>query len=123
MALTSNLAALILGNTTITRPDGLGVHGHEDGGLSGKPLFDLSTQVLKRFAQQAKGRIPLIGVGGISNAEDVIIKLKAGASLVQLYSALVFKGPMLVQTILEGLIDQAKQDGLTSITDWIGQDL
>lgn len=123
VAVARKLAALIISNTTLERPEGLGPFGDETGGLSGRPLFDLSTGVLKNAAKEANKRIPLIGVGGISSADDVIIKLKSGASLVQLYSALVFKGPQLVRTINRDLTARLKSDGLTSITEWIGANL
>jgi dihydroorotate dehydrogenase len=94
---------VIISNTTISRPQSLSENAHEIGGLSGAPLFDLSTQRLAQFYLCTEGKIPLIGVGGISNAEQALEKICAGASLLQIYSALVFKGPALVNDILEGL--------------------
>ncbi|MEO9167691.1 MAG: dihydroorotate dehydrogenase (quinone), partial [Aestuariivirga sp.] len=78
-------------------------HASETGGLSGKPLFELSTQCLAQFHQMSGGKIPLIGVGGISDAKTALAKFKAGASLVQLYSALVYRGPSLVREICNGI--------------------
>jgi dihydroorotate dehydrogenase len=94
---------VILTNTTLAR-EGLASHlAREAGGLSGRPLFDLSTQTLARFYLMTGGRIPLVGAGGIASAEDALAKIHAGASLLQLYSALVFKGPALIHEILSGL--------------------
>ena len=94
---------VIISNTTISRPLLHSPHAKELGGLSGAPLFDLSTLQLARFYSLTEGKIPLIGVGGISNAEQAWSKICAGASLLQLYSALVFQGPELVQEILAEL--------------------
>jgi dihydroorotate dehydrogenase len=99
----SAVDGVIISNTTISRPPLQSRHAQETGGLSGVPLFDLSTQQLARFYGLTKGKIPLIGVGGISNAEQAWSKICAGASLLQLYSALVFQGPELLQEILDGL--------------------
>jgi len=97
---------VIISNTTISRPALRSDHAKETGGLSGKPLFQLSTRCLKDFHAMSGGKIPLIGVGGISDAETALAKINAGASLVQLYSALVYQGPSLVKSICAGL-DQA----------------
>ena len=91
------LDGLIVSNTTIAR-EGLvsGLHAHETGGLSGAPLFAMSTEVLREMYRLTKGRLPIIGVGGIGSGEDAYRKIRAGASLVQLYSALTYEGPALV---------------------------
>ena len=94
---------VIISNTTLSRPPLKSIHASETGGLSGKPLFELSTQCLAQFHQMSGGKIPLIGVGGISDAETALAKFKAGASLIQLYSALVYKGPSLVREICDGV--------------------
>jgi dihydroorotate dehydrogenase len=92
--------ALIISNTTIARPDTLkSPHKGEGGGLSGAPLFEASTKVLSEFYAASAGRIDLIGVGGIGNGAQAYAKIRAGAKAVQLYSALVFKGPQLVTEI------------------------
>ncbi|MDX1736977.1 MAG: quinone-dependent dihydroorotate dehydrogenase, partial [Alphaproteobacteria bacterium] len=101
LALEMNIDGLIVSNTTISRPDSLkhkDVAG-EQGGLSGKPLFELSTRILSDVYQRVDGKIPLIGVGGIASGRDAYQKIRAGASLVQLYSALVYQGPSLVGSI------------------------
>jgi dihydroorotate dehydrogenase len=107
---------VIISNTTISRPLLQSGTASEQGGLSGAPLFDLSTQKLAQFYLCTEGKIPLIGVGGISNAEQAWEKLCAGASLLQIYSALVFQGPALVDDILEGL----SQKSFTSLDEVIG---
>jgi dihydroorotate dehydrogenase len=97
---------VIISNTTLSRPQLHSVHASETGGLSGAPLFDLSTQRLAQFYLYTDGKIPLIGVGGIASAEQAWSKICAGASLLQIYSALVFKGPTLVLDILQGLAEK-----------------
>lgn len=91
------------------------------GSISGRPLFKLSTQKLERMYKLTKGSVPLIGVGGIFTAEDAYAKILAGASLVQLYTALTYKGSGVVDEIHEGLVDLLKRDGYKSISDAVGQ--
>ncbi|MDV7341374.1 quinone-dependent dihydroorotate dehydrogenase [Terasakiella sp. A23] len=120
----TGIDGLIVSNTTIERPDSLrSADKGEGGGLSGQPLFEPSTQVLREIAKQVDGRIPLVGVGGISNADQAYAKIRAGASLVQLYSALVYGGLELVGEINRGLVDRLKADGFDNITKAIGADL
>ncbi len=97
---------MIVSNTTVTRPDALARHraGLETGGLSGRPLFALSTRMLAETFLRVEGQFPLIGAGGVEDAQTAWAKVEAGASLVQLYSALVFGGPTLVGTIKGGLL-------------------
>lgn len=115
--------ALIVSNTTIERPADLKSRfASETGGLSGAPLFAPSTAILRQFAIRTQGRLPLIGVGGIASGQDAYAKIRAGASLVQLYSALIYQGPKLVQQIKTDLLNCLKQDGFTSITQAIGAD-
>ncbi len=109
--------AVILSNTTISRPRLKSVHGVEAGGLSGKPLFDLSTQQLELFHKMTAGKIPLIGVGGVSDVETAWAKIRAGASLIQLYSALVYQGPALIGEICKGLEQKLKAGGLANLRD------
>jgi len=100
VALSGAIQGLIVGNTTVARPAGLrGRHKSEVGGLSGRPLFAPSTAVLAEMYRLTEGRVPLIGVGGIASAEDAYVKIRAGASLLQLYTALVYQGPALIQAI------------------------
>lgn len=111
---------VILTNTTISRPPLQSAGATEQGGLSGQPLFDLSTRQLAHFYRLTEGRIPLVGVGGIGSAEQAWSKITAGASLLQLYSALVFHGPRLVTDILEGLRLRLQQHGLASLSQAVG---
>ncbi|WP_343560659.1 quinone-dependent dihydroorotate dehydrogenase [Kiloniella sp. b19] len=124
VALASKLGGLIVSNTTIARPESLrSAHAGETGGLSGAPLFEASTQVLETFYRLTKGEVPLVGVGGVSSAEQAYTKIKKGASLVQLYSALVYGGPELVNDILRGLITLLRQDGFASVQEAVGSDV
>ncbi len=120
-ALAAAIDGLIIGNTTISRPSEIPEYlAKEAGGLSGKPLFALSTAILRQMHKLTKGQIPLIGVGGISSAEDAYKKIRAGASLVQLYTALVYEGPMLVAKINEGLAERLRRDGFASLSAAVG---
>ena len=114
--------AIIISNTTIARPDTLKSRSKgEAGGLSGAPLFEPSTEILKEFYTASKGKIDLIGVGGISSGAQAYAKIRAGAKAVQLYSALVFQGPGLVTEINRDLKLRLKADGFRSITEAVGQ--
>jgi dihydroorotate dehydrogenase len=115
------LEAIIVGNTTISRPDSLrSRHKGETGGLSGAPLMALSTTVLGRFHQAASGRIALIGAGGIASGVDAYAKVRAGASAVQLYSALVYEGAGLIGRIARDLAARLEADGFASVGDAVG---
>jgi len=114
--------ALIVSNTTITRPTLRSVHAGETGGLSGAPLTELSLNRLRDFRQLLGARLPLIGVGGIANADQAYARIRAGASLVQLYSALVYEGPYLATCINSGLKALMTRDGVANIADIIGID-
>lgn len=123
VALDRKLAGLIVGNTTLSRPESLrSAHRKETGGLSGKPLFELSTTVLKKTYRLAGGALPLIGVGGVSDAKSAYAKIRAGASLVQLYSAMVYEGPDLAARIARALPDLLAADGLARVVDAVGAD-
>ncbi|ANY19055.1 Dihydroorotate dehydrogenase (quinone) [Tsuneonella dongtanensis] len=119
-ALDNGIAGLIVSNTTVSRPHLRSVHAGEAGGLSGAPLRDLALDQLRRFRSVAGSELPLIGVGGIASAEDAWARIRAGASLVQLYSALVYEGPGLARTIVRGLERLMKRDGFVSIADAVG---
>jgi dihydroorotate dehydrogenase len=92
----------------------------EAGGLSGAPLFDLATRQLAQFYLATSGRLPLIGVGGIADAESAWTKIRAGASLLQIYSALVYKGPVLIADILEGLDARLREQGYCVLEGAVG---
>jgi dihydroorotate dehydrogenase len=112
--------AIIATNTTLDR-DGLnGPHAQEKGGLSGAPLFEKSTRVLAQLSALTDGEIPLIGVGGIASPEDAYAKICAGASAVQLYTALVFNGLSLVRDIALGLDDLLARGGFANVSEAIG---
>ena len=116
----SRIDAVIATNTTVTR-DGLhSEHVHETGGLSGAPLFEMSTQVLAQFATHLDEEVPLIGVGGIGNAQQAYAKIKAGATAVQLYTALVYDGFSLVNKIARDLDILLEKDGFDHISQAVG---
>lgn len=117
---TGRIDALIIGNTTLSRPALRSELGSEAGGLSGAPLAALALQRLRDFRQASGGSLPLIAAGGIANAEQAWMRIKAGASLVQLYSALVYQGPGLARTIAKGLPALMARDGFATIADAIG---
>ena len=121
VALEAGIDGLIVANTTVERPAGLvSRHAGEPGGLSGRPLFAPSTAVLADIYRLTQGRLPLIGVGGVASAADAYAKIRAGASLVQLYTALVFDGPALVGRINQGLAELLRRDGFGSVGEAIG---
>ncbi|WP_025899981.1 quinone-dependent dihydroorotate dehydrogenase [Sneathiella glossodoripedis] len=123
VALAMKLDGLIATNTTITRPDTLtSTQKGETGGLSGAPLKALSERVVKDMYQLTGGEIPIIGVGGIASAEDAYSRIRAGASLVQLYSAMVYHGPFLAHKIALGLAGLLKADGYKSVSEAVGVD-
>lgn len=123
VALESGIDGLIVSNTTITRPETLrSAHKAETGGLSGAPLFEASTEMLRRFHAKVGHQMPLIGVGGIASGADAYAKIRAGASLVQLYSSLVYEGPGLVARIKTDLVKLLRQDGFASVAEAVGAD-
>ena len=112
------LSGLIVSNTTVDRPETLvSKHKAETGGLSGAPLKEKSTRVLKEFHDVVGERLDLIGAGGIDCADDVLAKVRAGAQAVQLYSALVFHGPMLVRRIKAELVARMAASGVLSVAE------
>lgn len=114
---------LIATNTTITRPSGLqDSHRDESGGLSGKPLFEPSTRVLGQLYKLTGRALPLVGVGGVASGAAAYAKIRAGASLVQFYTALVYEGPDLVRAIKRDLADLLRRDGFTSVQAAVGAD-
>lgn len=119
-AMANGIDGLIISNTTIERKTLQSQFANEAGGLSGKPLFTPSTAMLKTFYQLTNGKLPLIGVGGISSGEDAYAKIKAGASLVQLYSALIYEGFGLVNSITKELNTYLTRDGFTSVSEAVG---
>jgi len=122
VAIDKGLGALIVSNTTISRPPLKSRHAGEAGGLSGAPLRELAQQRLRDFRKATGGAIPLIGVGGIASAEDAWARIRAGASLVQVYSAMVFEGPGLAQRIVDGLEALLRRDGFSCLAEAVGTD-
>nr|WP_146586307.1 quinone-dependent dihydroorotate dehydrogenase [Puniceibacterium confluentis] len=122
VATASAIAGIIATNTTLSR-DGLrSPLAHEAGGLSGQPLFDRSTRVLARLSALVGPGMPLIGVGGVGSADQAYAKIRAGASAVQLYSALVYGGLSLVKDIAEGLDRLLMRDGFANVSEAVGTD-
>ena len=122
MSLANNVKGLIISNSTIKRPSSLiSSYKNEFGGLSGKPIFLNSTIVLKKMYSLTNGQIPLIGVGGISNGYECYEKIKSGASLVQLYTALVYHGPKMINGIIKELNGLILTDGFKNISEAIGK--
>ena len=123
-ALKRGIDGLIVSNTTTARPASLQetALAKETGGLSGRPLFEPSTRILAQTALRVAGRLPLIGVGGIDSAESAWAKIRAGASLVQLYSALVYKGPALIGDIKRGLLRELDKAALPDLRQAVGRD-
>ena len=123
------LAGIIATNTTIRR-DGLKTQrlstgnlvAQEAGGISGVPVRQRSTEVIRFIYQETQGQLPIIGVGGIFTAEDAWEKITAGASLVQVYTGWIYEGPWMVRRVLEGLLQKLDEQGLKSIQDAIGSD-
>ena len=121
VAVSSGISGIIISNTTLSRPGNLlDAKRGEAGGLSGAPLFELSTQKLAQTFLAAKQRIPIIGVGGVDSAETAYTKVKAGASLIQLYTALIYKGPRLFTEINKGLSEALKNDNIEHISEAVG---
>jgi dihydroorotate dehydrogenase len=109
---------IVVSNTTVARPDGLkSPFRAEAGGLSGAPLFEPSTRALRAFAEAARGGLALIGAGGVSSGDEAYAKLRAGASAVQLYSALVYEGPGLVARIQRDLAARLRAEGFSSVAE------
>jgi dihydroorotate dehydrogenase len=119
-AIDHGLDAIIVSNTTVSRPPLKSRFAGEQGGLSGEPLKPLALDALRRFASAGGGAIPLIGCGGIANAEDAWERIRAGASLVQLYTAMVFEGPRIARRIACGLAAKLEEAGYSSIGEAVG---
>jgi len=123
VALATGIDGIVIANTTVARPPGLrSPASGETGGLSGCPLFAPSTTLLGEIYRLTEGRLPLVGVGGVASAADAYAKIRAGASLVQLYTALVFAGPALLGQIKTGLAELLRRDGFASVADAVGAD-
>ena len=123
-AIKNDISGIILTNTTNSNKDKLiSDFKKEEGGLSGEPLQQISTNMIKKFYKQLNGKIPIIGVGGVNSGKSAYEKIIAGASLLQLYTGLVYKGPSIVKNIKKELIQILKAEGLNNIKDAIGKNL
>jgi dihydroorotate dehydrogenase len=120
IAVDKGLGALIVSNTTITRPPLNSPQAGEGGGLSGAPLRALALERLRDFRKATGGQMPLVGVGGIASADDAWERIRAGASLVQLYSAMTYAGPGIARSVTKGLERLMRRDGYTSIAEAVG---
>ena len=124
VAIEAGAAGIVATNTTLSRE---GVEGHpnarEQGGLSGAPLERRATEAVRRCALRARGRVPIVGAGGVMSAEDAYAKIRAGASLVQVYTGLIYGGPAFVRNVNEGLARLLARDGYARIADAVGADL
>ena len=120
-SLDAGISGLIISNTTVSRPNEL-LSGNavRRGGLSGNPLASMSYEMLSRVYKITCGSIPLVAGGGISSAQDAYGRIRAGASLIQIYTALIYRGPQLVTEIVDGLVELLKLDGFSSISDAVG---
>ncbi|MCA8878902.1 MAG: quinone-dependent dihydroorotate dehydrogenase [Rhodobacteraceae bacterium] len=120
VALSSSIDGIVATNTTLARAGLRSRHAGQAGGLSGKPLFDRSTRVLAQLNRLTHGQLPLIGVGGVASAEDAYAKIRAGASAVQLYTALTYEGLNLVPRIALGLDALLERDGFATVAEAVG---
>lgn len=122
LSLAHGLDGLIVTNTTLSRPASLkSRYKHEAGGLSGRPLFALSTETLRKAYRFTEGKIPLIGVGGVASADDAWEKIRAGASLVQIYSALIYQGLEMIPRVVRELSERVEREGFANIREVIGK--
>ena len=121
VAIKNDISAIVLTNTTIGNRDNLVSESREEGGLSGEPLQKISTNIIKKFYKQLNGKIPIIGVGGISSGKTAYEKIIAGASLLQLYTGFVYRGPLTAKDIKKELIQILKDEGLKNIKDAVGR--
>lgn len=119
-AIDHGVDALIIANTTVSRPPLASSLAGEAGGLSGEPLAPLALAALRKFRSAGGGQLPLIGAGGITSAEDAWQRIRAGASLVQLYSAMVYEGPGIARRIADGLARKLRREGMESIAEAVG---
>jgi dihydroorotate dehydrogenase len=121
-AIDHGIDAIIVSNTTVSRPALKSRHASESGGLSGAPLKALALDTLRKFRRASGGEMVLIGAGGIANADDAWERIRAGASLIQLYSAMVYEGPRIARHIARGLAQRLKNEGFASVGEAVGSE-
>lgn len=117
------VSGIIATNTTIARPGLTSPHRDEAGGLSGRPLKDRSTAVIRRIYEKTGGQVPIIGVGGIENGDDAYAKIRAGATMVEIYTSFIYGGPVKVREIQERLRELLKKDGFSHVSQAVGIDV
>lgn len=123
VALKNKVDGLIVSNTTISRPDSLkSSNKSESGGLSGGPVKEVSTLAIRDMYRLTKGQIPIVGVGGVSNGQDAYEKIRAGASLVQLYTSFIYQGPPVAYSVASELADILRNDGFNNVSEAVGID-
>lgn len=122
VARSTGINGVIATNTTLSRDGLTSPHRDQAGGLAGQPLFEKSTRVLAHLSQMLDGTVPIIGVGGVGSAQQAYDKIRAGASAVQLYTALVYGGLSLVGEIAQGLDTLLERDGFANVADAVGTD-
>ena len=121
LSLKTKINGIILTNTSDKNRDKLQDNKKsEKGGLSGQPIKDLSTKMIKKFYRKLNGKIPIIGVGGIDSGEAAFEKITAGASAIQLYTGMIYKGPMIVKEIKKDLIQKLNEKGFKNISEAVG---
>ena len=120
LATARQLAGIVATNTTTTRPNDSQKIYSESGGLSGKPLRARSTEIVRHLFKQTRGSLPIIGVGGIFSADDAWEKIGAGASLLQIYTGLIYEGPSIAKKIVAGLKEKLRAGGFKSFADAVG---
>jgi len=124
IAIKNNISAIVLTNTTnVNRNNLTSKFKDEKGGLSGAPLKEISTEIIKKFYKELDGKIPIIGVGGVNSGKSAYEKITAGASLLQLYTSFVYRGPSTAKEIKKELIQILKDEGIKNIKDAIGKDV
>ena len=115
---------MVISNTTVSRPATLmSEFKNEKGGLSGEPLREKSTETIREMYKLTQGKVPIIGVGGIASGKDAYEKIKAGASVVEVYSALVYQGMGLVPRIKKELVELLQKDGYKNVSEAVGKDV
>jgi dihydroorotate dehydrogenase len=119
-AIQHGVDAIIVANTTLARPPLKSRFADQAGGLSGAPLKPIALKALREFRAASGGSIPLIGVGGIATADDAWERIRAGAGLVQLYSAMVYEGPGIARRIVRGLAERLEREGMSNIAEAVG---
>jgi dihydroorotate dehydrogenase len=120
IALKTGFAGIVATNTTQSR-DGLPAEAPSDGGMSGRPLFAKSTEILRKLFRASQGRLTLIGAGGVFSARDAYEKILAGASLVEAYTGFIYRGPLFAKDLHQGLVKLLRSDGFSSVRDAVGQ--